>query len=299
MSMAMPDVAGRVVVGTDGSEHAARAVSWAAAYASRRDAGLTIVRVAPHVPVPKRLGVYSLLSKGTDYLKAVEDALRSGLDVETERTRSQHPELDVQAALIEGHAADLLGALSGQALCVVLGATGASRMRGALLGGTAVAVVHAARGSVVIIPDGEGYPSGPVIVGLDDSEGSAAVVRAAIDEAVRSGRSLKAFYAWDIDPALGGAAIEVMLRDEREIIAEGHAMLERLTAGAPQDLAVERVVEMGRAGAVLATASRRASLMVVGSHGHGGLTGLLLGSVSRSVLLHSACPVMVVRTKSG
>ena len=275
--MALPDVAGRVVVGVDGSEHALRAVSWAAAYAARRGVGLTVVRVAPHVPVPKRLGVYALLTKGTDYLKAVEESLRSGLDAATDLARSQCPDLDVRAEMIEGNAAGILGAMSADARCVVLGATGASRMRGALLGGTATAVVHEARGSVVIIPEGDWLPSDPVVVGLDDSDASEAVVRAAIDEAMSSGRSLRAFYAWDIDPALGGAAIEVMLRDESQIIAEGHAMLERLTADAPEGLAVDRVVEMGRAGPVLATASRRASLVVVGSHGHGGLTGLLLG----------------------
>lgn len=294
---ALPDVTGRVVVGTDGSDHAARAIAWAAGYAERHGAGLTIVRVAPRLPVPKRLGVYHMLAKGTDYLKAVETTLRSGLDAATERARSEHPDLDLRAEMIEGDAADLLGRMTEQARCLALGATGASRLRGALLGGTATAVLHHASGPIVVIPEVDGRPAGPVVAGLDDSDASADVVRVATEEALNSERSLKVVYAWDIDPALGGAAIEVMLQDESQIIAEGHRMLQQLTADVPPQVHIEHIVEMGRAGSVLAAASRRASLVVVGSHGHGGLTGLLLGSVSRSVVLHAACPVMVVRPR--
>jgi nucleotide-binding universal stress UspA family protein len=52
---------------------------------------------------------------------------------------------------------------------------------------------------------------------------------------------------------------------------------------------------IGRAAPELIQASAYASLLVVGSHGHGNLAALLLGSVSRHALRHAECPVAIVR----
>ena len=57
---------------------------------------------------------------------------------------------------------------------------------------------------------------------------------------------------------------------------------------------IERRVTEGSAAAVLIEASRDADLLVVGSRGHGGFTGLRLGSVSRQCVSHASCPVVVV-----
>ncbi|WP_374986992.1 universal stress protein [Streptomyces fradiae] len=55
-------------------------------------------------------------------------------------------------------------------------------------------------------------------------------------------------------------------------------------------------VEGGRPGAVLNRATRRAELLVVGSHGRTGLKRLVLGSVSAQVLHSADCPVVVLPT---
>jgi nucleotide-binding universal stress UspA family protein len=61
------------------------------------------------------------------------------------------------------------------------------------------------------------------------------------------------------------------------------------------DVAIERRVAEGSPGSVLVEASKNAELLVVGSRGHGGFTGMLLGSVSQSVVHHATCPVVIVR----
>jgi nucleotide-binding universal stress UspA family protein len=58
----------------------------------------------------------------------------------------------------------------------------------------------------------------------------------------------------------------------------------------------QRVVE-GAAAKVLVTEAEKAELLVVGSRGHGGFAGLLLGSVSQQCAQHAPCPVVIVRDR--
>jgi nucleotide-binding universal stress UspA family protein len=62
-------------------------------------------------------------------------------------------------------------------------------------------------------------------------------------------------------------------------------------------LAVETATPSATPALALEEASRASSLVVVGAHGGGVLGRLVLGSVSRSVLHHAACPVAVVRSR--
>jgi nucleotide-binding universal stress UspA family protein len=62
-----------------------------------------------------------------------------------------------------------------------------------------------------------------------------------------------------------------------------------------QDVELTRTVTMGHPAKVLLDAAEGADLLVVGSRGHGGFAGMLLGSVSQHVVAHAPCPVVVVR----
>ncbi|RMH74634.1 MAG: universal stress protein [Actinomyces sp.] len=137
-----------------------------------------------------------------------------------------------------------------------------------------------------------------IVVGVDGSDGSLAALRHALEEArLRGGARIRAVMAWTYPPfalapaPLGAGVAPVEAMDEAAMAALEDAIA---AVGDPDDLHIERIVEMGRAAPVLVELSKDADLVVVGSRGHGGLSGALLGSVSQRVAGAAHCPVLVV-----
>jgi nucleotide-binding universal stress UspA family protein len=60
------------------------------------------------------------------------------------------------------------------------------------------------------------------------------------------------------------------------------------------EVPVSFVAGTGRPAEVLLGEALGAELLVVGSRGSGGFTGLVMGSVSQKVLAHAGCPVAVL-----
>lgn len=144
-----------------------------------------------------------------------------------------------------------------------------------------------------------------IVVGVDQSEGAKAALRFALEEAKLRRATLRVVHAWQYGyigatgvegeyPALGGDIKELRAGAET-------ALAETLRESIPEadTVEIERRVVEGRAAAVLVDESRGADLLVVGSRGHGGFTGLLLGSVSQQCAHHAACPVVIVHRAPG
>lgn len=291
-----PRVAGRVLVGSDGSEPALAAARWAADWARIHGQGLTLVTVVPPMPIPTRPTSVQPMPPAADFGDRVAEKANRQLDGAVEAARAYAPDLDIAAALVTGHAAQTLAELARQAELTVLGATGESGVRGALLGGTVAAALHHAQGPVVVVPAEGGDPAGPVVVGLDIDERADQVVRAAIAAAQALRRPLRAVRAWDLTPlyALDGAPL--LVNDEQQIAASVRESLGQLTEpAAAAGVSVENLVRFGRAQDVLAELAPAACLLVIGSRGYGGFAGLLLGSVSRALTTHPRTPTMVIR----
>ncbi len=136
-------------------------------------------------------------------------------------------------------------------------------------------------------------PAGPVVVGVDGSDHSRHALRWAAFLAGQLETSLAAVAAWDYPLTYGYAALPT----EWDPAADMRTMLDEAVAavfGPQPPPGLTRSVRRGGAAEVLLEASRRATMLVVGSRGHGGFAGLLLGSVSAHVAEHASCPVLIV-----
>lgn len=140
-------------------------------------------------------------------------------------------------------------------------------------------------------------PAGPIVVGVDGSEPSRQALRWARALADSSGLRVDAIATWAMPVTAGGLGwVDVPSDWDRtqEITAMlDHTLAEVFGVDQPQNL--RPLVRHGLASEVLLEASKGAYMVVVGNRGHGGFTGMLLGSVSAACTERAACPVVVVR----
>lgn len=137
-----------------------------------------------------------------------------------------------------------------------------------------------------------------IVVGVDGSAPSRLALEWAVTEARLRHGEVMAVTAWEFPPVTVG--MEGLIQDP-EVFPQAARRLqdETLKRVESDGVIVNGEVIKGQAATVLLAAAQEADLMVVGSRGLGGFTGLLLGSVSVQVLHHSPCPVLVVRTRPG
>jgi nucleotide-binding universal stress UspA family protein len=289
-----------VVVGVDGSDSSLRAVDVAVRMAARSGGSVRIVHafVWPLMRIPPNLVPAPPVPAGEEAAGGLQqDAERT---VEQAQRRAQRVDATVPTVgdVVVGGPAAVLVHQSEQAHLLVLGDRGLGGFAGLLLGSVAEQVSAHAHCPVMIVR-GEDRTTGPVIVGVDGSPSSAAAVSFAAAEAVRRGVSLLLAHAWTLPMAISLAGMVPMAYDvdefqraAREVLDQAAADVRRSHPRLPVD---PRLLE-GPAPAMLIDLSREGQLVVTGTRGRGGFTGLLLGSVSQAVLNRADCPVVVVRT---
>lgn len=136
-----------------------------------------------------------------------------------------------------------------------------------------------------------------IVVGTDGSEGSLQALRYAATEARAHGASLEVICAWQPAPVGTLPAYGVASPVEEDLTELQTALeqtLEEEGLGPDSDVETTGRVVQEHAARALVGASEDADLLVTGSRGRGGFTGLLLGSVSQHVASHSHCPVTIV-----
>lgn len=143
-------------------------------------------------------------------------------------------------------------------------------------------------------------PAGRIVVGLDGSPGSRAALRWAIRQAELTDSSVEAVIAWQFPAGAAGFGMAPVLPENLMVDYEELATKQLQSAIADTVDPTCRVpltltVREGAAAAALLDAADGADLLVVGSRGHGGFAGMLLGSVSQHCTRHARCPVAIIR----
>jgi len=145
-------------------------------------------------------------------------------------------------------------------------------------------------------PDLDATPDGPpaIVVGVDGSVSSVAALRYAAGLAPALSLPLHALAVWDYPTFVYGGFYPTLdwspLDDAKRIL---NHVVEEVFGDSPPSWLTSRT-RRGRPAEVLIAESSHAEIVVLGSRGHGGFAGLLLGSVSAACAEHGHCPVLVV-----
>ena len=290
-----------IVAGIDGSPQSLTAVETAASEAALRHRPLRIVHafVWPPVGTVMTPGLVAPMTPGlaAPSLQAFRDRAEAYLAEAVELAGKVAPEVVTTADIVTGRPAPVLLAESRRADLLVLGDRGLGGFTGLIIG--SVAVQTATHGDCpVLVVRGKQRPDGPVVVGVDGSRTSVLALEFAAEEADLRGAELVALHVWNgIDLTELNDSLPMTYdfwsgeEEENRVLAEALAGI----AERHPDVRIRRHVRRGSARRLLNDQSRIAQLVVVGDRGHGGFTGLLLGSVSQHLIYHAECPIAVVR----
>lgn len=285
-------MAAPIVAGVDGSASASNAVGWAAAEAARHGVPLRLV----HAYLLPERGYRAAALSGPEVRQAFERQGRQWLDEAAAVARATAPEVEVATSVVVDQPAAALIAESCRARQVVLGSRGLGGFSGLLVGSVAVAVAAHGRSPVVVVRD-EYREDGPVVVGVDGSRSSEEAIGFAFEEASLRAAPLTAVLAWAAH--LSDHTYRPRFAVDRTRVEEeqSQVLAERLAGWRERypDVRVERLVRHDRPVRALLDLAEDARLLVVGSHGMGGFTGMLLGSTSQALVYHAPCPLAVVR----
>ena len=281
-----------VIAGVDGSAPSRTAAALAAWEAVRGNRTLRLVcgfdqpLTAGQVMLPADV-VREPMDSAANVLKELAGVLQHG-----------NRGLRVETQVTVGNPATVLVDESRGAALVVLGSRGLGGFTGLLVGSVSTQVATHARAPVMVVrgaprddPHAPPAPGdGPVVVGVDGSSRSAAAVEFAMGEAADRDQPLIAVHGYQVP---------------QHTEEEARRVPEEATAGVagryPKVRVEHRVVETTNlAKALLGVGDEvDAGLMVVGSRGRHGFSGMLLGSVSQAVLGHAHRTVAVVHPHAG
>jgi nucleotide-binding universal stress UspA family protein len=297
---------GRILLATDGSPEAERALGMAATLSEKLGAELQVVSVEP-MPDPLSWPEARIMSPELrgDIRERAEEAARKLLEDQVEKIEERDLVVsEVHAVAGRPDTEIVRVAEEVGAGLVVLGSRGLGPVRRAVMGSVSLSVVHHSHGSVLVVRgEGDDLP-GPILLAVDGSEQARVAAEAAAEISASTGSVLHVVFVMPAADHLYGhhyysRELQESIReqaedDSRKFLDEQVGWLEEhggrvedthMAVGRPDAEIVKLAEELG------------AGLTVVGSRGLGGVRRALVGSVSDSVVRHAHGPVLVVRSK--
>jgi nucleotide-binding universal stress UspA family protein len=297
---------GRILLATDGSPEAERALGMAATLSEGLGAELHLVSVEP-MPDPLSWPEARIMSPELrgDIRERAEDAARKVLEGQVEKLEGMDLKVSEVHALAGRPDTEIVRVAEevGAGL-VVLGSRGLGPARRAVMGSVSLSVVHHSHGSVLVVREEGGDLPGPILLAVDGSEQARVAAEAATEISASTGLGLHVVFVVPAADHLYGHHLysknvkesvrEQAEDDVRTFLDEQVGWLEQhggkvedthMAVGRPDAEIVKLAEELG------------AGLTVVGSRGLGGVRRALVGSVSDSVVRHAHGPVLVARSK--
>ena len=283
-----------ILVGVDGSHASYKATWWAANYA--KHAGLTLQIVCAY-----SLPSYAAVSFDATYTAMGDDnAAHSDAQEILSKAKAIADEQGVEATtfIVTGDPASVFVELSRNYNLIVIGNRGKGGLAERLLGTTSSSLPAYAYCPIVVVPytDDDGNlmhlnnTITRVAVGSDESKWGLKALEIAANFAA----------AWDAELDVISAVPNMKGSDDEGVMASFKDDLEvriKPLEEAHPDLKINKQIVPGSAVGALTKASYDHDVVVVGSRGRGGFTGLLLGSTSQGLLQHAVGPVYVVPRK--
>ncbi|MET0524747.1 MAG: universal stress protein [Nocardioides sp.] len=289
---------GSIVVGVDGSEHAARAVQWAVEQAGFENRPLVVVNAAGQGDV---LGA-AWADAARTYPYGPSDILsgsRAIVDDAIELARSIRSDLTIVPMPLVGDPRQALVDLSSHAHLIVVGSRGRGTFRSMLLGSVSASVSRSAACPVIVCrPAAAGPLTHGVAVGADGTPESLSVIEFAFQQASFRDLPLTVVHCfWDAAAAAEGVAELPRGEESPESQADLRLLLSQSIAGLSEkypDVEVTLRLTHGLVDEGLAAMTEGASLVVVGRHPRQGLSRVLSVAVATAVVERAHCPVAVV-----
>lgn len=300
MSDRTPDTGSEapIVAAVDGSATSFQAVAWAAVEAALHGRRLHLITSQfidfAYAPVP-----FVTAEQVDQLLAGGEQIMAEAAAIARDTVRGEA--LTITTEVVFDPIIPCLIEQSRHARTLVAGSRGRGAFRRTVLGSVSSALVQHAHCPVTVVRTTSATDAvslrRPVLVGVDGSANSVPAIEIAFEEASLRKVGLTALHAASdtsgSQPPAGGW--ESLRENASTVLAESLAGYSEQYP----DVRVRRVVVADNPARSLLAESENAQLVVVGSHGRGGFTGMLLGSTSAALAQSVECPLIVTRKPAG